>query len=52
MQGKKQKPGLYLQWADNFMALNSQIFCQQIEKKTNHWKNKLLNMFFFTGVVI
>ena len=34
MEGKKKKPGLYLQQAGNTLALNSQLFCQEIDKKT------------------
>ena len=33
MQEKKKKPGLYLQQADNILALNAQLSCQQIDKK-------------------
>ena len=31
----------------NTLALNLQIFCQQIDKKNTLWWNKMLNMFFF-----
>ena len=34
MQGKKWKPDLSLQQAENILALNSQLSCQQIDKKT------------------
>ena len=33
MEGKKWKPGLYLQEAVNTLALNRQLLCQQIDKK-------------------
>ena len=37
MQRKKQKPILHLQQAENILALNPQVFCQQINKNTTHW---------------
>ena len=40
MQGKKQKPGLYLQEAGNTLALNSYFFCQKIDKETPFGKMK------------
>ena len=33
MQEKKKAPGLYLQQADNILALNVQLLCQKIDKK-------------------
>ena len=49
MSEKQQKPGLYLQQAGNILALNPQIFCQQIDKKTPFDKMNC-SMFFFIGV--
>ena len=40
------KPDFYRQQADNILALNPQLFCQQIDKKSIHWYNELLYMFF------
>ena len=37
MQGKKQKPGLYLQQSDNILALNPELFFQQFNKNTTRW---------------
>ena len=34
---KKWKTGSYLQQAGNNMALNPQVFCQQIAKKNTLW---------------
>ena len=39
---KIQKPGLHRQQA----ALYPQLFCQQIDRKSIHWSNELLNMSF------
>ena len=33
MQGKKWKPGLYLQQVDNILELHPQLFYQEIDKK-------------------
>ena len=49
MSEKQQKSGLYLQQAGNILALNPQIFCQQIDKKTPFDKMNC-SMFFFIGV--
>ena len=36
MQGKKMKLVLYLQQAENILALKPNIFCQEINKKAIH----------------
>ena len=51
MQGKKWKPGLYLQQAENIWALNLQLFCQQIDKKT-HFGKMNCEICFFIGLAI
>ena len=33
MEGRKGKPGLCLQQAENIVALNPQLFCQKLTKK-------------------
>ena len=45
LQGKKYKPGLYLQQAGT-LPLNPKLFCQQIDQKNTLWWNELPNMFF------
>ena len=46
MQGEKQKPGLYLQQAENILVLNPQLFCLQTNPQTNlsnNQSNKSMN---------
>ena len=33
LQGKKWKPGLYLQQVESIVTLNPQFYCPQIDKK-------------------
>ena len=45
-QGQKLETWFYRQEVENILALNPQLYCQQIDKKSIYWYNQLLNMFF------
>ena len=47
---EKKEPGLYLQQAENILALNPQLFCQQTDKKISFGKMSCY-IRFFIGVV-
>ena len=49
---KKKDPGLYLQEAENILALNLQLFCQEIQKKKLPTGKMNCLIYFFIDVVI